>query len=74
VTVTAVSSLAGTPRKLICVRGVASRLPGRGDTVTDPFNRAEVFNVLGEHAGAGVAARALPIASTSINSATETAI
>lgn len=53
---------------------MASRLPGSGETVTDPSNRAEVFNVLGVHAGAGVAARAPPVASTNTNGATKMAI
>ena len=43
------SMLAGTPTKLICVRADASRLPGRGDTVTDPASRAELFTLTGAH-------------------------
>ena len=42
-TLTALSSPDGTPRKLICVCGEASRLPGSGDTVTDPSCSAELF-------------------------------
>ena len=41
-TLTALSSPAGTPRKLICVCGVASRLPGSGETVTAPSSSAGV--------------------------------
>ena len=45
------SAPTGTPTKLICVRGGASRLPGVGDTVTAPASRAERPSRLGWHAG-----------------------
>src|ERR1700722_11757393 len=45
----------GGPRKLICVCGEASRLPGSGETVTDPASVAEVFNVVGSQSGAAPA-------------------
>ena len=52
-TSTADISAAGTPRKLICDCGVASRLPGIGETVTAPSSSCELFNVMGVQAGAG---------------------
>src|SRR5438309_7636266 len=53
------SSRAGTPRKLICVSGEASRLPGRGETVTDPAGRAESLSLAGVHMGAAAAGAAI---------------
>src|SRR5207253_11411039 len=43
------SAPAGTPRKLIWVRGEASRLPGSGETVTAPASRAELLSLAGAH-------------------------
>jgi arylsulfatase A-like enzyme len=59
---------AGTPRKLICVRGEASRLPGSGETVTDPASTAELLIVAGVHVGAvrDAAALAAAVPSTSV--------
>jgi hypothetical protein len=52
VTVTPDSSLAGTPKKLICVDGEASRAPGTGDTVTrSPASAADTFSVCGTQLG-----------------------
>jgi hypothetical protein len=50
-TLTDASCAAGTPRKLICVCGEASRLPASGETVTDPPCRAELFNLAGAQLG-----------------------
>src|ERR1700694_1337093 len=52
----ALSRPAGTPRKLICVPGEASRLPASGETVTAPPWSAELFNVAGVHCGPEAAA------------------
>jgi hypothetical protein len=46
------NSRAGTPRRLICVRGEESRLPGSGETVTAPPSTAEVSSAAGVHVGA----------------------
>src|ERR1700690_2133607 len=51
-------SPAGTPRKLICACGEATRLPGGGDILPDPACRAELSSVLGTHAGAACEAAA----------------
>src|SRR5437588_1428030 len=59
VTLMCASSRAGTPRKLICVSGEASRLPGRGEIVTDPACRAESLSLAGVHMGAAAAGAAI---------------
>jgi hypothetical protein len=51
------------PRKLICVAGEESRLPGSGDTVTAPARRAEAFSREGVHLGATPPACAEAVAS-----------
>ncbi len=54
-------SRAGTPRRLICVCGVASRLPGTGETLTRPASSADPFSEAGVHVGLrGGAADAAP--------------
>jgi arylsulfatase A-like enzyme len=63
------SDRAGTPRKLICVSGVASRLPDSGETVTDPAFIAELFNVAGVQLGAALDADAAAAASVNPNAA-----
>src|SRR5947209_2640119 len=59
------SSRGGTPRKLIWACGEASRLPGSGETVTDPPSTAELSIVTGVHVGAVRGAPALAVAVTS---------
>src|ERR1700677_3922133 len=50
-TLTRLRSPAGTPRKLICVYGFTSRLPGTGETVTNPSCSAELSRLAGVHLG-----------------------